>query len=153
MDTRIKAWIVGADHTPQRLPDATPQLEAHLETWIDRVPDALDDDFLPIGRQVQTRWGTYIDLLGIDSKGDLVVCELKRGRTPRETVAQAIEYAAWSSTLSYDAVTELAAVRYGSRELFAEAFRGRFGQELPKTLNPHFSPYVVTGCPLWSTSG
>jgi hypothetical protein len=33
-------------------------------------------------------------LIGIDSAGDLLIVELKKGKTPREVVAQILEYAA-----------------------------------------------------------
>lgn len=50
-----------------------------------------------IGRQVNTNLGTTIDLLALDGTGDVVVVELKRDRTPRDTLAQALEYASFQS--------------------------------------------------------
>jgi len=37
--------------------------------------------------------GGRIDLLAIAPDGALVIIEIKRGRTPREVVAQALDYA------------------------------------------------------------
>ncbi len=54
-----------------------------------------DGNLLIIGRQVTTKFDGIIDLLGIDRQGDLVVLELKRDRTPRETLAQVLEYASF----------------------------------------------------------
>ena len=48
-----------------------------------------------IGRQEDTGFGGRIDLLAIAPDGTLILIELKRGRTPREVVAQAIDYATW----------------------------------------------------------
>jgi hypothetical protein len=77
--------------------------EAVLEDWLEKNPDGVVEDskLLMIGRQVQTSLGGALDLLALDRHGDLVVIELKRGRTPRETIAQALEYAAYAAQLDY----------------------------------------------------
>jgi hypothetical protein len=64
---------------------------------------------------VTTNLNTYIDLLGIDREGDTAIIELKRGRTPREILAQGLEYASFVERLSYD---ELDAIfkKYTSEE-------------------------------------
>ena len=41
----------------------------------------------------------YLDLLGVDSEGRLVVFELKREKLRREAVAQAVDYASWLDSL------------------------------------------------------
>lgn len=75
--------------------------EAILEEWLESNPDGIVEDgrVLIIGRQVNTDLGGFIDLLGIDREGDVVVIELKRDRTPRHTVAQALEYASFAEQL------------------------------------------------------
>lgn len=77
--------------------------EAVLEDWLEKNPDGIvqDSKLLMIGRQIQTSLGKAIDLLALDRQGDLVVIELKRGRTPRETIAQALESAAYTAQLAY----------------------------------------------------
>ena len=57
-----------------------------------------DGKILIIGRQVLTNLGSLIDLLGLDTFGNTVIIELKRGKTPRETVAQLLEYASFNKT-------------------------------------------------------
>ncbi|MGC9360639.1 MAG: hypothetical protein ACP5G7_09750 [Anaerolineae bacterium] len=85
------------------------QHERVLEDWLEANPQALleDSDVLLIGRQVSTEWGSTIDLLGVDKYGNVVVVELKRDRTPRDVLAQALEYAAYVSALDYAALDEL----------------------------------------------
>lgn len=53
-----------------------------------------------IGRQVETGFGGRVDLLAIDAVGDLAVLELKRDQTPREVIAQVLEYGSWVVKLS-----------------------------------------------------
>lgn len=75
--------------------------EAILEEWLESNPDGIVEDgrILIIGRQVVTNFGGFIDLLGLDRKGDVVVVELKRDRTPRDTIAQTLEYASFAERL------------------------------------------------------
>ncbi|MCX6996821.1 MAG: hypothetical protein NTV49_06990 [Kiritimatiellaeota bacterium] len=84
--------------------------EAVLEDWLENNPDGIvqDSKLLIIGRQVQTSLGGTIDLLALDRWGDLVILELKRGRTPRETIAQSLEYAAYAAQLDYPQIESLA---------------------------------------------
>ena len=60
-----------------------------------------------IGRQIRTDHGGIIDLLAIDDAGSLILIELKKDLTPREVVAQSLDYAAWVEGLSPDQVTEI----------------------------------------------
>ncbi len=83
--------------------------EAVLETWLENNPGKIIENgsLLMIGRQVGTNLGSYIDLLAVDKQGDLVVIELKRNRTPRETLAQALEYASFVEKLGYEQLDEI----------------------------------------------
>jgi hypothetical protein len=94
MGTEIKTWqIIDDKLTPV---DATmsegDHLERDLELWITSNPEIIGPDIMLIGRQVSTKSGN-IDLLGIDRSGNTVIIELKRSQMPRETLAQAIDYA------------------------------------------------------------
>ena len=77
--------------------------ESVLENWLEENPKGIVEDggVLIIGRQVRTSLGGLIDLLGVDRQGDLVIVELKRDKTPRETVAQALEYASYIEGLDF----------------------------------------------------
>jgi hypothetical protein len=129
------AWVLDHGQQPKRLPESVAALEQRLEDWIDADIEIVTDDVLLIGRQVLTSYGTKIDLLGIDAYGNLVIIELKRNQTLRETVAQGIEYAAWASKCLYDEILEIAANRFGSKDKFEREFLNRFGHPLPDALN------------------
>ena len=85
----------------EQLPFETDHAEADLEQWLGANPGGILEDgpLLIIGRQVPTDLGKSIDLLGVDREGNVVVVELKRDRTPRDVVAQALEYAAFAAKL------------------------------------------------------
>ncbi|QDU25826.1 hypothetical protein ETAA8_08980 [Anatilimnocola aggregata] len=107
--------------------------EMRLEDWIENDTSLLGMELLLIGRQVQTRYRGYLDLLGIDSEGNLIVLELKKDKTPREVVAQILDYASWAKELSPAEVGALAA-KYLKRSL-SEAFAERFGSPIPTAIN------------------
>lgn len=143
MPESIRLWSVADGDTLHELSRQTVDFEARLEDWMHADISVLSDDLLVIGRQLDTQGGGTLDLLCIDSSGDLVVVELKRGKTPRDVVAQALDYGAWVSGLSYDDV-----VGIGNREIgdigLAAAFLTRFGSELPEVLNDSHQLMVVS---------
>lgn len=83
--------------------------EETLESWLDANPDAIVEDgpLLIIGRQVTTNLGSIIDLLALDKEGNTAVIEIKRDRTPRETLAQALEYASFVESLEYEQLEQI----------------------------------------------
>jgi RecB family endonuclease NucS len=83
--------------------------ENDLETLLENNPEYFFDNskILVIGRQVTTNLNTFIDLLGVDQFGNTVVIELKRGKTPRETLSQLIEYASFIDNLDYEQLNEI----------------------------------------------
>ncbi len=83
--------------------------EIDLEILLENNADQffLDHRILIIGRQVATSFSTYIDLLGVDEFGNAIVIELKRDKTPRETVAQLLEYASFIDCMDYKALENI----------------------------------------------
>jgi len=83
--------------------------EKVLEDWLAANPRPLVEGrgLMLVGRQVTTNLGTFIDLLALDRQGNAVVVELRRGRTPRDTIAQALEYASFVEGLSYDDLEQI----------------------------------------------
>ena len=117
------------------------ELEKHLENWLENSPrqTLAQEDFLWIGRQtsVTDEGGTiFSDLLGVDSEGNLVIAELKKGRTPRDVVAQLLDYAAWANGLSESQIRDIAETYFETRGVFQgktfdDAFREVF--DMPDT--------------------
>ncbi len=127
MPIRNAIWTVSEQ--PIALLEARLPSERILEDMIVAAPRILSDEWMLIGRQERTGAGGIIDLLAIAPDGALVLIELKRDRTPREVVAQAIDYACWVEGLEAD---DIAAIydRFAPGASLAQDFLLRFGQPL-----------------------
>jgi hypothetical protein len=114
---------------PQQLPESSLTSEELLEKMI-VASDAriLSDDWMLIGEQEDTGHGP-IDLLALTLDASLVLIELKKGRTPREVMAQALEYTASIENLQLEDIAAIYGHFKPSRSL-ADDFRTRFGQPL-----------------------
>ncbi|MEE9279429.1 MAG: endonuclease NucS domain-containing protein [Myxococcota bacterium] len=135
MPHEVKLWQIDE---ADELVECTAQhldSEERLEKWIETTPAVLANGLLIIGRQVETEFGGWIDLLALDANADLVVIELKRDKTPREVVAQALDYASWVKELSHDDVCDIADRGLGDEQSLEDAFSETFGEDLPETLN------------------
>ena len=142
MPVEMGMWRIDGDQ-PRRLGAATLPSESALEEFLERDPSLLGERLLVIGRQVPTAFGKFIDLLAMDADGNLHVLELKRDRTPREVVAQLLDYGSWVSGLGRDEVIEVA-----NRHLsvpFEEAFAGTFDVSAPDEINAELRLVVVAG--------
>lgn len=122
-------WKIGSK--PEALRSIRIENEALLEEQIFQDISILNPSWLLIGRQVNTDFGKYIDLLAIDITGSIIVIELKKHKTPRDVVAQTIDYAAWVETLSTDRISQIYkdfSIKYAlNTQTFDEAFKAKFG--------------------------
>lgn len=117
-----------------------PLLEEILEGDISLL--GLPNELLVIGRQVVTEYSGQVDLLCVDPEGTLYVVEINKERTPREVVAQAMDYGYWVRELGYDDVREIYG-RYRPGGDFDEAFRQTFQDEPPETINEDHQLVIV----------
>lgn len=115
--------------------------EDRLEDWIVNDPSLLGIELLIIGRQVATVNRGRIDLLGIDRQGDILILELKRDRTPRDVIAQILDYASWIRNLDYEEINAIASDYL--KESLPEAFRKHFDEPLPENINTAHSMVIV----------
>lgn len=125
MPVRHAIWKVSSSQ-PERLQAAKLSNEQILENMIVAQVGILSDEWMLIGRQEPT-FGGRIDLLAIAPDGVLILIELKRDRTPREVVAQALDYASWVKTLRPEDIPMIYR-RFTKTENsnFADDFRQRF---------------------------
>ena len=78
-------------------------LEQNLENWIENDSSILAEKLLIIGRQVPIpEVKDKIDLLALDTNGNVVVIELKRGRLKDPVDIQSLRYASYVSRWEYE---------------------------------------------------
>jgi hypothetical protein len=124
--------------TSEVMPD-----EARLEQVLENDISILGlDILLIIGRQVVTAYGKRLDLLAVDSQGTLYCIEIKRDRTPRDVVAQALDYGSWITDLSAEDIASLYE-QYRPGETLAGAFERLFAQPLPEDLGQAHQLIIV----------
>ena len=141
MPIRHSIWRVGG--LPQALKESQLESEAMLEEMLVAAPDILSPEWMIIERQEHTGHGGRIDLLALAPDGTLILIELKCGKTPREVVAQALDYATWAAALEAQDLGRVYARFSNGRDL-GQAFRGRFGQPLDEdTLNQSHQTVIV----------
>jgi hypothetical protein len=140
MPVEIGLWRLG--ERPEKLAVSTLDAESVLEDALEKDLSILAGDLMLVGRQVPTSYGKFIDLLAMTASGELVVVELKRSRTPREVVAQLLDYASWVETLSYDEIASIFSDKNSARKL-EEAFDDAFGISLPEQINQSHELIVV----------
>ena len=140
---QVRLWEVTPDGKLQSIPGNEINLEEHLEDWLASDISVLDPNLLVIGRQVKTAFGGVIDLLCLDGNGDTVIVELKKGKTPREVTAQALDYASWVKGLSSDEIISIADDYLGTSHGLKHAFEQQFERDLPEDLNGGHRSLIV----------
>ena len=140
---QVRLWEITSERKLSEIPARYSGLEQWLEDWLSSEISVIDPGLMVIGRQVRTVFGGVIDLLCIDTVGDLVVVELKSGRTPREVTAQALDYSSWVKDLEFDEVVSIADRYLGGSGSLETGFRERFETELPGQLNQGHRALVV----------
>ncbi|MGO4949896.1 MULTISPECIES: endonuclease NucS domain-containing protein [Paenibacillus] len=119
------------------------ETERKLEDVITHDISIIDPSLLLIGRQINTAFGKFIDILAMNSEGNLVIIELKRNKTPREVVAQTLDYASWVQQLNYTDIIEIYSERNPGKQL-EQDFVDYFQTDLPETLNELHQLIIVS---------
>lgn len=151
MGTEIKIWQIENDHISV-VPETdlgSAHVEAELENWIVQCPDILGEDLLIIAQQKSVEGVGRLDLLAVGSAGEIVIVELKRGLTPREAVAQALDYASWLNSCTASELLEIAEDHL--KRPLEEAFEDRFGTVMP-TVTPQNHRILLVGSGLDASS-
>ena len=140
MPLTLGLWTVAGGNLHE-VPASKLDAEDRLEAWIVGDPTIIGLDVLVIGNQVRTEFGGFVDILAIERTGDLVLIELKKDKTPREVVAQVLDYATWLRTLSFSEVDALA--QKSLQKSLSDAFFEHFGEPVPESINATHSMVIV----------
>ena len=106
MAEQAECWEI-VDNYPKTIQPCNLPSETILEDWIEANPDLLGIDVIIIGRQVYTDYGDYVDLLAIDTNGNIVIVENKKDIAYRDAIAQALDYASWAADLTKDKIIQI----------------------------------------------
>lgn len=147
MPVITKMWKIKDNKVTEPIPLKGLEKESHLEDILFNNPELISEDYLVVGRQVHAQ-GKYIDLLAIESSGDLVVIELKRDKTPRDIVAQLLDYGSWVVNLKDEDISEVYSNfrdKYypnDKKSTLAEAMKNKFGV-IPEELNSNHNLMII----------
>ena len=141
MTEELKIWAVeGAGKvTPVEQASHT-ETENLFEDMLVKNPGMLMPGLELVGRQTPTDGGP-LDLLGVDTDGQLVVFELKRGELARDAVTQIIDYTSGLEAMGDDELTAHIAQRSGQHgideiEDFGDWYVQRFREQPLSSLKP-----------------
>ncbi|KTG11429.1 hypothetical protein AUR64_04020 [Haloprofundus marisrubri] len=93
----------------QRIPETSVDYERTLEKQLVRTHAATigGEDLLYLSRQEgPSDDQTTFDLIAVDANGDIVILELKRDRTPRDIISQALDYASGLRNTTYETLAD-----------------------------------------------
>jgi hypothetical protein len=128
----MKIWKLGGE--PKPLAFEPLASEVKLQQLLERDISILSPNLFRLGSQVKTAFGKFIDLLAIDDEGNIVVIELKKDKTPRDAVAQLLDYASWAHQLSYSDITQIFVEKNPGDE-FTKAYAAAMGVDAPEELS------------------
>ena len=134
MPMEMAIWRMSTDG-PVRLGMSSLDRESRLEDMLVDDPSLTGVDLLVLGRQVPTAYGGFIDVLALDVEGRVHVLELKRDRTPREVVAQILDYGSWCQGLNAAALEDIFESFHPDGDGLEVAFQKHFDALLPDAIN------------------
>lgn len=127
MPVQQSLWTIGK--IPLRVATSKLANETQLEDMIIAEPRILSDEWMLIGRQIDTTTGGRVDLLAIAPDASLVLIELKKDKTPREVISQVLDYGYWVGDLEAGDIAAIYA-RFKPGCSLAKDFRTHFGHDL-----------------------
>ena len=142
MPIEVGFWNI-TDNKVKKVDFSPIDSEKRLEDILAREATILGEEFLIIGRQIMTSYGKYIDLLSINQEGNLTIIELKKNKTPRDIVAQTLDYASWVKDLSYSEIKNICEEQYPT-EKFESMFEEKFEITPPDKLNQEHDMLIVS---------
>lgn len=140
MADEIRIWAIGGSGEVLEVePTDRTRTEQSLEDTLAANPEMLMPGLTLVGRQTPIAGG-YLDLLGVDQNGQIVVFELKRGTLTREAVAQVIDYGSALESLNENDIASLV-VKHGMLEIegiddFVDWYSQYSDEQQPASLKP-----------------
>jgi len=120
--------------------------EKELEDYIESNPEIIEKDMMILKRQQPTDGGKFVDLLGLDNDGNVVVIEIKKeSNDARKVITQTIEYGIWAEDLSYSELNAIAREnnKLGKFDNLEKMFQDRIEEFQVDDFNADTKLYIV----------
>jgi len=141
MPIEVAIWKINNDKL-NKVDYSVIESEKKLEELINKDISVISDDLFVVGTQVRTEYGKYIDILAVNSEGKITIIELRKAKTPRDVVAQSIDYASWVQNLSYAEILAIYKENNEGKEFEVE-FSNKFDIDPPEELNTEHDIMIV----------
>lgn len=106
MPLELSVWRIDSGE-PQSVAFEPLDFESRLQNILAHDISIADPNLMIIGREVKTAFDKRIDILAMNRDAHLVVLELKRDKSARDIVAQALDYGSWVRTLDDDKIASI----------------------------------------------
>ena len=106
MPLELSVWRIDSDQV-EPIAFEPLDFESRLQNILIQDISIADPNLMVIGREVRTAFEKKIDLLAMNRDAHLVVLELKRNKTPRDIVAQVLDYGSWIRALDDDDIARI----------------------------------------------
>jgi len=140
MALAMELWQINKEQL-EPMNKITLNFEKRLKKWIYEDISLLGLDLMILGQEVRTAFGGFIDILAIDGEGNLVIVELKRNKTPRDIIAQCLDYGSWVKELGYEDIKEIYN-QYFKSDL-ESTFEEYFECKIPDEINKNYRMIIV----------
>lgn len=140
----IKLWKIESDGL-MKINKKPLDYEQRLEKWLIEDISILSPNLAVIGTQVVSPYGKKIDILAINSIGELVIIEFKRDKPDHEVITHVLDSATWIKELCYEELTNILNT-YGKSEYkdIEEFFAATFNKNAEETeLNSDHQMIIV----------
>jgi hypothetical protein len=111
---QIKLWKIESDDII-KISKEPLDYEQRLEKWLIEDISILSQNLAVIGCQVVSPYGKNIDILALNSLGEIVIIEFKGDKPDNEIIANVLDSATWIKELSSDDLTDILN-KYGKSE-------------------------------------
>jgi hypothetical protein len=130
---QIKLWKIESDDVI-KISNEPLDNEDRLEKWLTEDIAILSHQLAIIGCQVASPYGKKIDILAINSLGELVIIEFKGDKPNHEIIAHVLDSATWIKELGNDDLTDILKT-YGKSEYkdIEEFFAATFNKNADET--------------------
>lgn len=105
MPLELAVWRI--DSSTKKMEFTPLDFESRLQKILAKDISIANPNLMVIGREVITSFDKRIDILAINPDGNLVILELKRDKTPRDIVAQVLDYGSWVRNLNDEDIARI----------------------------------------------